>query len=143
MAGIEVVRLLDDVRAAADRVAGREKDKPVNGEWFRQEAAAERQVFGDVARVAMSDAREGDVRRVLAPLGGRPMRWISRSCSACNSVSAGDGSTVATIACGFLVPSAPMPVIFTGKAPRRTRHRLSATASASTMSMSPMKRRVR
>ena len=45
----------------------------------------------------------------LRPSGGRPMRCIRRSCSACSSVSGGDGSTRATMACGLRVPSVAHP----------------------------------
>jgi hypothetical protein len=71
------------------------------------------------------------------------MRWMMRSCSACSSASAGEGTTRATMACGFRVPSEPTESMRTRKGPRRTRSSPWAISSAMCMSMSPTKRSVR
>jgi len=68
--GPQGIFLLDHVRTAADRISRREDDEAVDREWPSREAAAERQVIGDVARADTAEPRQGETRIAVARIVG-------------------------------------------------------------------------
>ena len=70
------------------------------------------------------------------------MRCISRSSSACNSISGRLGTTWATTARGFLPPKLDRPCSATSNGLRLTRNSSEAISFAAMPSISPMKRKV-
>src|SRR5690606_17319548 len=92
----ERIGLLDHIGAAADRVPRREEDEAPDGERRGGEAAADREVVGDLAVARSLDAARVTCGMNFRCSAGRPIRWMSRSCSACNSASAWLGLTSAT-----------------------------------------------
>ena len=64
--------------------------------------------------------------------GGRPMRWMMRSCSACNSASSGEGAPRATLAWGLFGPSEVSRAGRSWRPARRTRPAVAATLRPAT-----------
>ena len=107
---------LDDIRSAARALAGRIEHEALGVERIRRKRAA----FGEIAsdrRLATPRSRANVTWGVyLRVSGSTPMRLKRRSCSACRSINAGSGLTLATIARGLSPPNQLRPS--KGPAPR-------------------------
>ena len=125
------IGLLDHIRSAADRVARR-----ITARSARRETTPS----GTIRARSDNPRPDGSMRSrrrasvtcgvYLRPSGSSPTRCISRSCSACKSINAGDGATFATTARGLRPPKDDTPSSRNSKAARLTRSSIEATSCA-------------